>query len=228
MVRGRYENMVGKCRDCANFLCQLFLPVFFRKDVLGICLDLFIVGEMWGHVSKGMCGCDCWLFEQSSVCHVLENTTPALFSTLKLILILHISDKRWIPVLVVHSVSEAALFPCTSLTFNLKPTKTRLGRIRSNLGPLGSSQRLWTARVSSAIDDVAGNNACVEVLFEASLRQPRAGFLEFGPRLNHPVTCTLFANRSVAAASFFGAPELLCASAALVSHLVATLTFDFE
>ena len=31
-----------------------------------------------------------------------------------------------------------------------------------------------------AIDDMAGNNACVEVLFEANFRQPRADPLEFG------------------------------------------------
>ena len=33
--------------------------------------------------------------EQSLVCHFLENSTPALFSTLIVFLILHISDKRW-------------------------------------------------------------------------------------------------------------------------------------
>ena len=44
--------------------------------------------------------------------------------------------------------------------------ETRLGRIRSNLKPLRSSQRLWTARVSGANDDTAGNNACVEVLLK--------------------------------------------------------------
>ena len=36
---------------------------------------------------------------------------------------------------------------------------TRLGRITSNLEPLRSSQQMWTARVSSAIDHIAGNNA---------------------------------------------------------------------
>ena len=58
--------------------------------------------------------CDCWLFEQSLVCHFLENSTPALFSTLKVFLILHISDKRWIPALVLHCGSEAAPFPRTA------------------------------------------------------------------------------------------------------------------
>ena len=67
------------------------------------------------------------------------------------------------------------------LILNLKPTQTRLEGIRSNLEPVRSSQRLWTARVSSAIDDMAGNSACAEVLFEATFRQPRAGPLEFGP-----------------------------------------------
>ena len=135
------------------------------------------------------------------MCHFLENSTPAFFSTLAVFLILHIFDKRWIPVLAVHCGSEASLFPCSAsqLTFNLKPTKIRLERIRSYLKPPRSSWRLWTARVSSAIDDMAGNNACMEVLFEATFRQPRADPHEFDPWLNLTVKCTLFANRSVAA-----------------------------
>ena len=63
----------------------------------------------------------------------------------------------------------------SQLTLNLKPTKTRLERIRSNL----------------ATDDVAGNNACMEVLLEATFRQPRADPHEFGPWLNLSDQCTL-------------------------------------
>ena len=40
-------------------------------------------------------------------------------------------------------------------------------------------QQPYTTQIMSAT--VAGNNACVEVLFEATLRQPRADPLEFGP-----------------------------------------------
>ena len=53
-----------------------------------------------------MWGCDCWLFGQSLVCHFLENSTPAFFSTLTVFLILHVSDEPWIPALVVHSVRK--------------------------------------------------------------------------------------------------------------------------
>ena len=49
---------------------------------------------------------------------------------------------------------------------------------------------------------MSGINACMEVLFESTFRQPRGDPLEFGPVLNFSVKCTLFANRSVAAVSF--------------------------
>ena len=78
----------------------------------------------------------------------------------------------------------------------------RTSQLTLNLKPPRSSWRLWTARVSSTIDDMAGNNACKEVLFEATFRQPRADPHEFGPWLNLSVKCTLFANRSVATVSF--------------------------
>ena len=39
----------------------------------------------------------------------------------------------------------------------------------SQLKPLRSRLRQWTARVSSAIDVTGGNNACVELRFEATL-----------------------------------------------------------
>ena len=51
---------------------------------------------------------------------------------------------------------------------------------------------MWTARVSSAIDDMAGNTACVEVLFEATFRQPRADPHEFGPWLKRCSCLFLF------------------------------------
>ena len=62
---------------------------------------------------------------------------------------------------------------------------------------------------------MAGNNACMEVLFEATLRQPRGDPHKFGPWLNISVKCRLFAH-------------LLGASAVLVSHLVPILIVDLE
>ena len=52
-------------------------------------------------------GFDSCLFGQSLVCHFLQNSAPALFSTL-------IVFFCWIPALVVHCGSEAAPFPCTA------------------------------------------------------------------------------------------------------------------
>ena len=66
----------------------------FRKGVLEFVWNLYLVGPFLRHVSKGTWGCDCWLFGQSLVCHFLENSTPAFFSTLTVFLILHIGDKR--------------------------------------------------------------------------------------------------------------------------------------
>ena len=43
------------------------------------------------------------------------------------------------------------------------------------------SQRPWTARVSSAIDDMARQQCTRGGAFEANFRQPRADPLEFGP-----------------------------------------------
>ena len=47
-------------------------------------------------------------------CAIFSRTPRQLFSTLTVFLILHISDKRWIPDLVVHCGSEASLFPSTA------------------------------------------------------------------------------------------------------------------
>ena len=44
----------------------------------------------------------------------LENSTRALYFHFDSIFDFHISDKRWIPALVVHCGSEAAPFPCTA------------------------------------------------------------------------------------------------------------------
>ena len=107
------------------------------------------------YYSRGMCGCDCWLFEQSLVCHFRENSTLALFSTFKVFFDFFAHQRQTL-----------------DTNFGSEASQTRLGRIRINLKPLSSSQRLWTARVSGAIDDMAGNNACVEVLYEATFRQP--------------------------------------------------------
>ena len=51
----------------------------FRKGVLEFVWNIYLVGPFLRNVSKGMWGCDCWLFGQSLVCHFLENSTPAFF-----------------------------------------------------------------------------------------------------------------------------------------------------
>ena len=61
-------------------------------------------------------------------------------------LILHVSDKRWIPALVVHCGSEAVPFPCTptsQLTSNLKPTSASADQV-SDCGQHASRARLTT------------------------------------------------------------------------------------
>ena len=152
-----------------------------------------------------MWGCDCCLFGQSLVCHFLENSTPAFLHFDSIFDFAHqrsTLDTSFGGALRFGGVA----FPVhgtSQPTLNLKPTKTRLERIRSHLEPPRSSKRLWTARVSSAIDDMAGNNACTEVFFEATFRLPRADPHELGPWKNLSVKCTFFANRSVAAVSFW-------------------------
>ena len=65
-------------RDWANFFSQKFC-CSFQEGRFGVRLDFYLVGPFLRHVSKGMWGCDCWLFGQSFVCHFLENSTPAFF-----------------------------------------------------------------------------------------------------------------------------------------------------
>ena len=136
------------------------------------------VGAMLRHVSKGMWGVIAGFLKKSLVRHFLENSTLAVSPL-----------RRYSNCTSGTSFGGALRFGgcafsahlSSYVTFSLKPTTTRLGGIRSNLKPLRPSQRLWTSRVSSAIDVMAGNDACVEVLSEAIFRQPRAGTLEFGP-----------------------------------------------
>ena len=125
------------------------------------------------HVSKDM-----WVviagFLDRVWCAIFSRTPLLRVSTLEVFLILHISDKHWITSFGGALRFGGVAFPVhrtSQLTLNLKPTKTRLERIRNYLKPPRSSKRLWTARFSSAIDDMAGNNACMEVLFEATFRQ---------------------------------------------------------
>ena len=91
---------------------NIFCSVQERR--FGICLDFPLLDQIWGTLRK-VCGSrDCCFVAQSLVCHFLENSTLALLSTLKVFLILHISDKRWLPALVLHCGSEAAPFPRTA------------------------------------------------------------------------------------------------------------------
>ena len=78
----------------------------FRKGVLEFVWNFHLVGPFLRHVSKAVWCFDCWLFGQSSVCHFLENSTPAFFHFGSILEFLHISDKRWI------------LFPCQCCFWN--------------------------------------------------------------------------------------------------------------
>ena len=64
--------------DRSNFFWQQFC-CSFQEGRVGVRLGFFLAGPFLRHVSKGMRGCDCWLFGQSLVCQFLENSTLAFF-----------------------------------------------------------------------------------------------------------------------------------------------------
>ena len=134
-------GVVSTCSVTELISCVNSFAAVFTKGVLEF-VWIFLVGPFLRHVSKSMWGCDCWLFGHSLVCNFLENSALAFFSTLTEILILHISDKRWIPAFSGALRFGGVAFPVhrtSQLTLNLKPVKTRLERIRSNREPPRSS-----------------------------------------------------------------------------------------
>ena len=107
-------GVVSTCSVTERISSANSVAAVFRKCVLEFVWNFYLVGPFLRHVSKGMWGCDCWLFGQSLVCHFLENSTLAFLTPSTVFFILHISGRRWTPALVVHCGSEASLSPCTA------------------------------------------------------------------------------------------------------------------
>ena len=82
--------------NCAAVFGKGVFQFFFFKKGWSIFCGTF--PKVWGAV----------------IATIFSRTPNLRFSTLTVFLILHVSDERWIPALVVHGGSEASLFPCTA------------------------------------------------------------------------------------------------------------------